>query len=314
MALSESEISSLIKSPPARGRQERFWSRQNLPYFLLALPAIVLFAIFMVYPVCGGFYYSLTNWSGIDNHIKFIGLANYITLFKDSYVLEPIINSFKYALVVTIFQNIVSLMLAIALDQQIKSRNLLRALIFIPALLSPLIVGYIWSFIFTQPLAALGRMLNWTFLANNVLGDASTSLYAAMFVTIWRMAGWTMVVYIAGLQAIPQSLYEAAAVDGSGKWYKFRHITFPLIAPAFTINMVITMERAFKEFDLLFSLTGGGPGHASEVIALTIYKESFANFRAGYGTAIGVVLFFILLILTLVQLKFLRKREEDVTF
>jgi raffinose/stachyose/melibiose transport system permease protein len=307
-------ISSLKKTPRTNPTLRRARFRQDFPYILMALPAIVLFAVFVIYPLLGGFYYSLTNWNGIDNHLKFVGLANYFTLFNDRYVLQPIANSFKYAFVVTIFQNIVSLLLAIALDQQLKSKNLLRAFIFIPALLSPLIVGYIWGFIFMQPLAALGKMLNWGFLANNALGNASTSLEAAMFVTIWRMAGWTMVVYIAGLQAIPQSLYEAAAVDGSGEWHKFRHITFPLIAPAFTVNMVITLERAFKEFDLLFSLTGGGPGHASEVIALTIYQESFANFRAGYGTAIGVILFIILVVLTMIQLKFLRKREEDVTF
>lgn len=289
-------------------------ARRNLPYFVLTVPAIVFFGIFLVYPVLGGFYYSMTNWNGIDQNFKFIGLQNYVTLFHDSYVLEPLANSFVYTFTLTILQNIVSMILAVALDKEIKSKNILRALIFIPALLSPLIVGYIWSFIFAQPLVALGKFLHWPLLINNVLGNPHASLFCAVLVTVWRMAGWTMVVYIAGLQSIPQSLYEAAAVDGSNGWFKFWHITFPLIAPAFTVNMIITMERGFKEFDLLFSLTGGGPGHSSELLSLTIYNESFSNTRAGYGTTIGVLLFVILIVLTLIQLSFFRKREEDVTF
>ena len=132
-----------------------------------------------------------------------------------------------------------------------------------------------------------------------------------ILVASWKMAGWYMVIYIAGLQSIDQSLYEAADIDGATGWKKFRMVTFPLLAPSFTINMVLAVERAFKEYDLVFALTGGGPGRSSELVSMTIYNESFTNKRAGYGSALGVVLFLIIVVIKLFQMKVLRRREDN---
>lgn len=285
-------------------------SNQTIEVLMIS-PALIFYIIFLVVPLIGGIYYSFTNWDGIQNHFEFIGIKNYITLFKDDYVRRPLINSLVYAIVTMIGLNVLALVFAIGLDRKIRSKNLLRACMFLPALLSPLVVGYIFSFIFSEPVAQFGKFIGNEVLSNNILGNVNYSLWAAIIASIWRMTGWYMVVYLAGLQTIPKDLYEAADVEGIKSWDRFIKITFPLIAQSFTINMILSVERALKEFDLVFSLTNGGPGNSSELIALTIYRESFGNHRTGYGSALGVVLFILIVIISLVQMIWLRKREEN---
>ena len=165
---------------------------------------------------------------------------------------------------------------------------------------------------FTVPFSEFGKMIGWEALANNALGDPDLALAMGCFVATWKGVGWYMVIYIAGLQNVDRSLHEAAIIDGASAWKRFWSVTFPLIAPAFTINMILSVERAFKEYDLMFSLTGGGPGRASELLSMTIYNESFTNKRAGYGSALGVILFLIIVAVTLIQLAMLRRRENDI--
>ncbi len=282
--------------------------------FLLVVPALALFCLFVVYPLIGGIYYSFTNWNGIDIGYEFVGLKNYIGIFKDKYVLEPLANTFIFAFLSMILLNVFGLIFAVGLERIGKGKNLLRALLFVPAVLSSLVVGYIFKFVFSEPIAALGEALGIDVIANNLLGSKDYVLLMGIFVATWKMAGWYMVIYIAGLQNIDQSLYEAADIDGATGWKKFRYVTFPLIAPAFTINMVLSVERAFKEYDLMFALTGGGPGRASELISMTIYNESFTNKRAGYGSALGVILFVIIVAITLFQMLVLRRRENDINY
>jgi len=288
--------------------------RDDLEYVLLMAPAVILFIVFVAYPVVGGIYYSMTDWNGVQMNYKFIGLQNYQTFIHDFYVIVPLRNTFVFAVALTIAQNIASLALAVALESKLRTKNALRVLIFIPVLLSPLIVGYVWNYLFSGPLRDFGLAMNIQTLAHNLLSNPRTALMSATFVGVWRMVGWTMVIYIAALQGIPKELYEAAGMDGAVGWNKFRHITFPLIAPAFTVNMVITMERGFKEFDTMFALTKGGPANATEVISLTIYRESFEYFRAGYGSTMGVILFMIIIVITIIQLYLLRRKEKDVVY
>ena len=285
-----------------------------MQYFLLAVPVIILFSTFILYPFFGGIFYSFTRWDGINPNYQMVGFQNYVTLFNDFYVTRPMIQTFIYAFLITIFQNILSLAMAVALNRKLHIKGLLRTLWFIPVVIAPLIVGYIWSFLFSNPIAQLGKFLGIEAMANNLLGSRNTALYSGVFVGMWRNAGYTMVIYIAAFQNIPKEIYEAANVDGTRGWRMFKDITFPLIAPAFTINMVLTMERGFKEFDMMFTLTNGGPGNSSELISLTIYRETFEHFRAGYGSTMGVVLFVIIAILTLFQLYYLRRKEEDIVY
>lgn len=282
--------------------------------FTMVIPALIFYIVFVVYTLFGGIYYSMTDWNGIDITYNFVWFQNYITFLKDEYVHLSLGNSFKYAILSMILLNIIGLALAVGLEYVGRTKNFFRAFFFVPVVLGSLVVGYIFSFIFTEPLTTLGKTLGWNALGNNLLGSEKYSLYALILVSAWKMAGWYMVIYIAGLQNIDQSLYEASDIDGATGWEKFRYVTFPLIAPAFTINMILSIERSFKEYDLVFALTGGGPGRASELFSMTIYNESFANKQAGYGSALGVILFLIIVAVTLFQVFVLRRRENDITY
>ncbi|MCI9360878.1 MAG: sugar ABC transporter permease [Hungatella sp.] len=279
--------------------------------FMLVLPALALYGVFVVYPLFGGIFYSLTDWDGVRKTFNFIGAKNYIDIMHDSYVLEPLKNTFIYAFFNTIILNCLGLLMAIGAESVRRGRNVFRALLYIPSVLSAILVGFVFNFIFDKSLGALGKQLGIEVMANNLLGSKSFALAMGILVTSWKSAGWYMVVYIAGLHNIDQSLYDAASVDGVTGWKRFCYVTFPLLAPSFTINMVLAVERSFKQYDLLYALTGGGPGRASELISMTIYNECFTNKRAGYGTALGIILFLIIVVITLFQMKVLGKREEN---
>ena len=286
--------------------------KTSLQEFLIVVPALVFYLVFVIYPLIGGIYYSLTDWNGISAEYNVIGFKNYINLSQDSHVLEPLKNTFIYAFFTTILLNVLGLAMAIGVEKVIHGRAFFRSLLFIPSVLSAIVVGYIFNFIFSNVLSEIGEVLGATAMANNLLGSKQWALLMAILVDAWKGAGWYMVIYIAGLQNIDPSLYEAADISGATSWQKFWNVTFPLLAPAFTIKMVLAVERAFKQYDLVLALTGGGPGRASELISMTIYNESFTNKRAGYGSALGVVLFLIIVIITLFQMKVLRRREENV--
>ena len=294
------------------GMQARQNRRKNaMIEFLLTVPALALYFVFVVYPLFGGIFYSMTDWDGVRRVFHFIGIQNYIDIMHDHFVLEPLKNTFIYAFFNTIFLNILGLLMAIGAESVRRGRNVFRALLYIPSVLSAILVGFVFNFIFDKSLGALGQQLGIEVIANNLLGSKSFALAMGILVTSWKSAGWYMVVYIAGLHNIDQSLYDAASVDGVTGWKRFWYVTFPLLAPSVTINMVLAVERSFKQYDLMYALTGGGPGRASELISMTIYNESFTNKRAGYGTALGVILFLIIVAITLFQMKVLRKREED---
>lgn len=285
--------------------------KSTLLEFMIIIPALAFYLIFVIYPLFGGIFYSMTDWNGVSATFKFINIENYIKLFQDKYVLQPLKNTFIYAFFTTIILNVLGLAMAVGTETVVRGKNVFRALLFIPAVVSSILVGFVFNFFFANVLADLGKAWNIPLLANNILGSTKHSLWMGILVSSWKMAGWYMVIYIAGLQNIDQSLYDAADIDGATSWKRFRYVTFPLLAPSFTINMVLAVERAFKEYDLIFALTGGGPGRSSELISLTIFNESFTNKRAGYGSALGVVLFVIIVVITLFQMKVLRRREDN---
>lgn len=286
--------------------------KREASYISLYMPALILFLLFVILPLVQAIYFSLTDWDGISATYNFQGLKNYKTLLKDTYVLNSVFATLKYTITVTILQNLVALLLALALNQRFRGRNILRTVFFIPSLFSSLVVGYIWSFMFSDPIMKLGKALGLQILGNNILGNETWAIFAAAFVTVWRSSGWTMMIYLAGLQNVPQELCEAAAVDGAGYWKQLRHIILPMIAPSFTINFILVFERCLKDFDSIFALTAGGPGDSTMTMALHIYRESFFYSRGSYGTTIGVVLFVAMVILTIIQLKFFQKGEDKL--
>jgi raffinose/stachyose/melibiose transport system permease protein len=281
---------------------------------LFILPALLIFGVFIILPMMSSMYYSLTDWNGLDPKITFIGMNNYRKLIDDAEVWIALKNTVVFAVLVTIFQNVLSLLLALLVDGSRWYYRYLRVVYLIPALLSALAIGYIWSYLYNPVFGIINTVLEnigLGALAQDWLGDPKWSMYSVVFTNVWQWAGITMIIYMAGLQAISADLYEAADMDGANKWHTFTRITFPLIAPAFTINIMISIIGSFKVFDIIYVMTKGGPGTTTESLAILLYKKAFNFNEMGYGTAIAVVMFLIILVISIFQLSILRRREVE---
>ncbi|HAL74383.1 MAG TPA: sugar ABC transporter permease [Clostridiales bacterium] len=275
------------------------------------LPAVVIYSIFFLYPVLSGILYSFTNWQGLSKTIRFVGFDNFVELFNDRLFLASIKNTFVFAILNSVFQNVFALILALFLDVKLLGRNMYRAIIYMPSVISSIVVGFVWSYIL-NPTIGVNQIFGAIGLdgfSPQWLGDVDLALPTLVFVTVCQSVGSTMVLYLAGLQDIPVDLYESASIDGVNWWQKIRYITIPLLAPSITISMILTTIYSLKAFEIIFVMTQGGPGNATETMATVMYQYAFRTGRFAYGTAIGVILFVIVLIITVFQLKILQKRE-----
>ena len=280
-------------------------------FYMMVLPALVLFFVFHTIPVLQGIYYSFTDSPGYGPS-NFVGFQNYVALFTDPRVIHAYWFTFLIAGVATVLVNIVSLALAVGLNSKIKYKTALRGVYFIPNVLSVLVVGYIFFYLFSNSLPALGEKLGIDFLATSLLTKASTAWIGIVILAVWQAAAFNIIIYIAGLQTVPQEVYEAAAIDGATPWRQFRSITFPMIAGFFTINMVLSLKSFLQVFDHIVSLTNGGPGTDTESVALLIYKGGFQGGEYGYQSANSVVFFIVIVAFSIVQLRFLQRREMEV--
>jgi len=285
-------------------------------WIIFIAPALLIVSLFFIVPVIGGFVYSLTDWNGLDKSINFIGLENYKNLIlNNKRFYSALTHTLIFSFCITILQNCFGLILALVMDKNFKGRNFFRAVYYLPSVLSALVVSYAWSFILNPTMGALNillKKLGLNFLVQDWLGNSKLALFSVIFVVVWQYAGYSMVIYIAGLQNIPLEMYEASSIDGVNAWQRFRYITFPLLAPAVTINILLTMISTLKTFDHIFVMTKGGPGYATEVISTLLYRESFTNNNMGYGSAISVVLFALITSVSLITLKYLRRRETAI--
>jgi len=283
---------------------------------LFLLPALVLFFLFIIYPILGSIRYSFTDWNGISQRVEYVGLANYIEFFHEKYALDALRRTFVLAIYVVVVQNAVGLLIAELLDRGIRAKKWFRAIYFAPGMLSTIIVAYLWNFIYSPMdgvLVNIFKALGLERLASiKWLADPDLVLYSIGNVMIWQSFGFSMLLYIAGMQSISEEYYEAARLDGASGWKVFRHVKFPLLAPVFTINIVLSVMGALKQFDHIFLMTGGGPGKASQTMTILIFDQAFGIHRFGYGTALSVILVAIILVLSLVQLRLLQAREVEL--
>jgi raffinose/stachyose/melibiose transport system permease protein len=285
--------------------------KTEIQYELFLIPAIVGYILFFIWPLLSNFYYSFTNWNGLNPSYKFIGFKNYVGIFQDREMVIAIKNTLLYAGLMTLVQNVLAIPLAVALDAKLKTKNFLRLLFFVPAVMSPLVVGFLWSYIM-----APGSGLLWILFEQigltpiNWLGNPKIVMYSITMVSVWQWTGWAAVIYLANLQGISQDYYEAARVDGANVWKQFWNITFPMLAPALTINVMNSMIGSLKVFDIIMSMTQGGPGSSSETITTVLIKRAFTESRLGYGSAIAVVFLGITAFLSMILLKYLQAREE----
>ncbi|MCL6603439.1 MAG: sugar ABC transporter permease [Paenibacillus sp.] len=281
-------------------------------YMLMVLPASILFLIFHTIPALMGIFYSFTDWNGLRPSYKIIGFTNYLNVFKDIDILNAYLFTFKFAIVTTIIVNIISLCIALALNSNVKFKNFFKGLYFMPYILSMLIVAYIFNYFFANFWIDIMGYLGIEKWMVNPLGNEKGSWLAIVFVTVWQSAAFNTVLYLAGLQTISEDLYEASALDGANKWKEFWGITFPMIAPFFTINMVLSLKGFLQVFDQVLALTGGGPFGVTRSIALLIYKDGFSGNEFAFQSANAVIYFVVIVAISFIQLRYLQKREMNL--
>ena len=287
--------------------------KANLMLLLFCLPALTVYIIFKLFPAISGFYYSLTNWNGLNPTFDFVGFANYQKMASDSDFWRSLGFTAKYVAAFVILANAMALILAVAIESRRHLRGALRTIFYMPNMISMVIGGYMWMFIFTKVVYYLADNWHWTFLDHSWTGDPNYSFWSILIVSCWGAVGYLMIIYIAGLQGVPSDLKEASKLDGCNSFQTFWYMIRPLIRPAATICVFWTLNSGFQVFDVIYTLTGGGPGTATQSVAINIYEEAFkGNTRFGYSTAKSMVLFLVVLLVTLVQLSIMQKQEEDL--
>lgn len=277
-------------------------------YLVIVLPMLLLFFTFHTFSFLKGIFYSFTDWKGYGTW-EFVGISNYLKLLGDSAIGDAYGFTFKYAICATILVNLLSLLMALALNSNIKFKNTLKAVYFLPYMLSTLIVSFIFNFIFSNVLPSLGEALNIGWLSMNILGQEKIAWTGILVVGVWQAVAFNTIIYLSGLQTVDKDIYEAAGIDGAGRWLTFRKITFPLIAPFFTINMVLCVKNFLMVFDQIIAMTNGGPGTSTQSISVLIYKQGFSGSQYAYQSANAVVFFVVVAAISLFQTKILEKRE-----
>lgn len=285
----------------------------NLSLLLFTAPALLVYLVFKLYPAFSGIYYSMTNWNGLNKTYDFIGLQNFADLMKDSYFWDSMWFTFKYVIVMVVVANVVALTLAVAIESRRRARGVFRTIFYMPNMISMVIGGYMWMFIFTKVLYYIADNWGVTFFDKSWIGDPKYAFVAIIIVAAWGAVGYLMIIYMAALQGVPTELKEAASLDGAGAWSRFWKVVFPMIRHAVTICFFWTLNSGFQVFDVIYALTGGGPGRATQSAAINIYEEAFrGNIRYGYATAKSTVLFLIVLVITAIQLKLMKDKEQEL--
>lgn len=282
--------------------------RAQSTYYWMVWPAVIAFFAFHTVPVITGVFYSFTNYAGYGD-FNFVGLSNYLNLFKDDRVLQAYGFSFLFAIVATLLTNAASLAIAMGLNAKILARNLFRGVYFVPYVLAILVVGYVFQFFFSSSLPKI--LSNIPLFRDNILTNETWAWTAIVLLAVWQACAFTIIIYLSGLQTIPRELYEAASLDGAKAWRVFRSITFPLISAFFTINVVLSLKGFLQVFDPIVALTNGGPGTSTESVTLLIFRGGFSGGEFAYQTANAVIFFIVITIVSLFQFRVLQRREAD---
>lgn len=310
-------MTSLTGTAPTSGgsglvpRKRR--KRDASVYYAMGLPAGLLFAAFYFVPFVLNLRYSLTRWDRITEP-EFVGIGNFTNLLTNDDLFYKVLgNNLRFTFLVVIFQTLFSLIFAIFLVKNTKTNIALRTLFFFPTILSSVSVGMIWLFLYDPNFGAINLFFNRIGLesfALNWLGSEGSALNSIAFTQVWFHTGQMMVIYIAGLQQIPQELYEAAEMDGASRWQQFKNVTWPMSIPTTIVVMAYTTIQSFRAFDLIFSMTQGGPNNSSNIFAVLIYQTVFTDLRIGYAAAQSIFFVLVLIFVTLLQRRFLNSRYE----
>lgn len=297
-------------SPRAAARRRPGTSRVSRTFYWMVLPSVLLFFVLHTIPVLNGVFFSMTNYAGYGEW-DFTWFTNYVNLFKDDQVLNAYAFTFGFALVSTILVNVISLAIAMGLNSRIKFRTGLRGIFFIPNILSILVIGYVFNYLFSNSLPEIASRLGIDALSTSILANPDLAWVGIVILAVWQAAAFNIIIYLAGLQTIPGELYEAASLDGASTWRKFTSITFPLIGPFFTINMVLSLKNFLQVFDHIMALTAGGPGTSTQSVSLLIYRGGFQGGEYAYQTANAVIFLVVIVLISVFQLRVLQRREAS---
>ena len=280
-------------------------TKKKIQEFTFILPGLVMFSVFVAYPFLQGFPMSFTNWDGMSPSRVFVGFDNYMRIFQDGNVVNATKNTLIFTALTMVFSNLFGLLFALMISKATKLNNVLRTCIFVPYCLSLVLSSYIWRYVYSDVFYDI-------FGIPSPLGSTTWVMLGLAVISVWRDAGYCMVVYIAALQGVSTDYYEAADLEGATRWQKFKDITLPMIGPAITANVTLVLAWGMKVFDYPMAATAGGPGRASETVAMLIYNNLFTYFRAGYGQAIAVVFTISIFVVSTLVSKTLRSREVEI--
>lgn len=283
--------------------------------FLFIGPAFIFFTLFIIVPTLASVYYSFTSWDGISPVVKFVGLANYKEIFTSARFGNALKNTVILTVFISIFENAAALALALIVDNVRWGKNFFRSAVYIPVLVSGIVSGFIWKIMYNYNFGTFNTILKdmgLKELQQDWLGNSRLTLLMVGIVLIWKGAGYYMIIYLASLQSVSTDLIEAAQIDGASPFQRFRAITLPLISGAFTINFTLSLINGLKVFDQINVMTDGGPGFTTETLVYLLYKVGFNEGRQGFGTAVGIMLLFLIILLNAIQQRFLRSREVQM--
>lgn len=290
---------------------EKTFSSKLKVFMIFGFVPLFAFLTVIVFPFLIGIFMTLTNWNGASDTFQFKGLSNYATAISDPVFWTSMGTTFKYVVVTLVITNIVAFGLALLVTSGLKGQNFFRAGFFTPNLIGGIILGFVWQFIFSRVLPYAGSELGWGFLTSSWLGDPDKALWSLIIVSVWQNAGYMMLIYVAGLNGISDSLTEAASLDGARFWRQLFSVKVPLMVPAFTISIFLTLQRSFMVYDTNLSLTKGGPFRSTELIAMHVYNEAFVYQNFGPGQAKAFILFAIVAIIAIVQVSVMKKVEVE---
>lgn len=286
--------------------------RKRRILFLFIVPALVFYLVFWISPVLMSFFYGLTNWSGLGDY-DFVGLDNFKFLIKEGTLFNSMRNTIIYAVIVVVWGNLQALALALLLNMKLKARGAFRTIFYIPALFSTIVVAFIWSYVYAPYYGMLYEVLGKVGIGENLnlLGSTSTALIAVAFVETWKTSGTMTIIYLAGLQNIPEEVMESARIDGCSAWQSTIRVKIPMLADTITINVMLGLINGFKSFDYVFALTGGGPGTSSSTLMYSIYKMAFMEGQFGKAEALAAVAFIFILAISVVTLLIMKRKEIE---
>ncbi len=278
-------------------------------HFLYTIPAVILYIVFMMIPFVKGIFYSFTDWNGIAKKFSFIGIKNFVDIMGDHRIIGSISFTIRYTITLMILTTIISLFFAILLNRDMKLRGLMRTVYFFPAVLSMIVIGLIFNQIFLNVLPEIGKTLNIEFLSHNILANKTGAFWGLLFVNLWQGLAIPTVLFLAGLQSVPAELIDAASIDGATSWKRFWSIKFPYLIPAMNMVIILSLKGGLTSFDHIMAITQGGPNKATESVGLLIYRYAFSEFKFSYANALAVVLFILIGIVSLIQVKGMNKFE-----